>query len=300
MKTKRHLLMDLTTGKSRPVTEHSPAFSSADGPWTGFLLEQHRTGGSYENPGLASPNHFVAVLQERPINIQWGDGRQTRTITIEPGQAVFIPALLPHFIRSDDIGEFVALSIQPTLVRRLAHQVVAEPGRIEWRAALPVKEGLLNSIVMALYDEAVGGYKTGNGYAEALANALSAHLLRNFSQNRQVLRETPHGLGRGQLRRAVDYLQANLAGDVTLAVLAREAGLSRFHFARMFKSTTGVTPHQYLLQCRLEAARSMLLGQDLTIADIAAQTGFYDQSHLVYQFKRAFGVTPSHFRRSQS
>jgi AraC family transcriptional regulator len=300
MKTKRHLLTELTTGKSRPAIERTPVFSSADGPWSGLILEQHRAIGGYENPGLASPNHLVAVQQTRPITIQWGDGRQARTVMVAPGQAAFIPALMPHFIRSDDIGEFVAVSVSPMLVRRIAHQVVAEPGRIEWHAALPVNDSLLTSVVMALHDEAVAGYKTGNGYAEALTNALCAQLLRNFTSNRQVVREKAPGLGRGQFRRAIDFMQANLAGDVTLAMLAREAGLSRFHFARMFKSTTGVTPHQYLLQCRLEAARSMLLGQDLTIADIAAQTGFYDQSHLVYQFKRTFGVTPSHFRRSQS
>lgn len=294
----RHVLIEMATGRSRPAIAAPPTFSSAGGPWTDILIEQHCAGGFYENPGLANPSHLVAVIQGRPISIEWGLAGFSRHVLLRPGQAVFIPAMLPHFVRTQDVGQFVAVAISPRAVRRVAHEVVSDPGRIEWEAALPLDDPLLSSIVSSLFDDAVGGYRAGAGYAAALIHALSAHLLSRFTVNSPSPDLKPGtGLARAQLRRALDYIQVNLAGEVSLDDLAREAGLSRFHFARMFKRSTGVSPHQYVLQCRLERARELLLAGNETIAEIAAQTGFYDQSHLVAQFKRAFGTTPRGFRR---
>jgi AraC family transcriptional regulator len=294
----RHLLTELVTGRSRPAIEAAPAFSSAGGPWADILIEQHRAGGFYENPGLASPSHLVVVQQRRPVTFEWAVDGAVSQVTLRPGQAAFIPAMLPHQVRTPDMGEFVAVSINPAVVRRIAHELVSDPGRIEWRAALPLDDPLLASVTLALLDEAKGGYPAGVGYGDALTHALAAHLLRRFAVNPPPLARQPGaGLARAQLRRALEFLQANLAADISLDDLAREAGLSRFHFARMFKRSTGVSPHQYLLQCRVERARELLLAGNRTIAEIAAETGFYDQSHLVSQFKRAFGVTPRAFRR---
>lgn len=103
----------------------------------------------------------------------------------------------------------------------------------------------------------------------------------------------------GAVRRAREYLHANLERDVALAELARAAHLSPFHLARVFESETGIPPHAYLIQIRLARAKEMLGARDTghRIADIAAATGFADQSHLTRLFKRRYGVTPGAFRK---
>ena len=97
---------------------------------------------------------------------------------------------------------------------------------------------------------------------------------------------------------AIAFMQANYARDVKLEDVAEAVHLSPFHLARMFKQVTGASPHQYLVQVRVNAARSLLSagsGQR-SLAEVAAAVGFADQSHLTRQFKRHFGVTPSRAR----
>ena len=90
---------------------------------------------------------------------------------------------------------------------------------------------------------------------------------------------------------------ARLNGEVTLEVLAQECGLSRSHFARAFKKATGLPPHRWLLDRRIERARELLLNSPLPIADVADLCGFADQSHFTRVFTNALGVSPGEWRR---
>src|SRR6185436_19413981 len=100
-----------------------------------------------------------------------------------------------------------------------------------------------------------------------------------------------------QLDRAVEYLQAHLGEDISLREIAAEAGLSPYHFARLFKESTSLTPHQYLIRCRVERGKGLLQVADNSIGDVALQVGFCDQSHFSAHFKRVYGVTPREFVR---
>ncbi|MBU4192847.1 MAG: AraC family transcriptional regulator [Pseudodesulfovibrio sp.] len=97
--------------------------------------------------------------------------------------------------------------------------------------------------------------------------------------------------------RAREIIQAGYGGDLSLAGLAREAGLSPFHLVRVFERETGVTPHAYLTQVRVQRARQRLAGAE-RIADIAVECGFADQAHLTRLFKRQTGMTPGNFRKN--
>jgi AraC-like DNA-binding protein len=99
----------------------------------------------------------------------------------------------------------------------------------------------------------------------------------------------------GATRRARDYLVAHPETRVSLDELALAAGLSRFHLLRVFKKSTGLTPHQFHLQVRLDRAKSLLLqGESLTGTALA--TGFSDQSHFTNSFKRFVGATPRQYQ----
>jgi transcriptional regulator of acetoin/glycerol metabolism len=107
------------------------------------------------------------------------------------------------------------------------------------------------------------------------------------------------GLSAGALRRVREYAQVHLSDSIDLSMLAAVAGVSMHHFAREFKQSTGVTPHHYLIQKRVERAQQMLAQTGLSLAEIAYAVGFSDQGHLARHFRGLLGTTPREFRRSQ-
>ncbi len=106
------------------------------------------------------------------------------------------------------------------------------------------------------------------------------------------------GLAPWQLRRVL-MVMGNLAGDHGLADLARECGVSVGHFSRAFKQSAGMTPHQWLLQRRVEQVQHLLVTSHAPIAVIAQDCGFADQSHLTRVFERITGTTPGRWRRQR-
>lgn len=99
---------------------------------------------------------------------------------------------------------------------------------------------------------------------------------------------------RGDIRRALDYLEARYAEPVAVGEVAAAAGLSAYHFMRVFRATTGLPVHRYLTQLRLNRAKAML-ARGFGSAETAVSVGLFDQSHLIRHFRRHFGVTPSEY-----
>ena len=104
--------------------------------------------------------------------------------------------------------------------------------------------------------------------------------------------EPAGGLARAALRRVLDYIGDNLAHDLSLETIAAVAGVSPYHFTRLFKQSVGLTLHRYVTQQRVSEAKRLLLAGRSSIADVAHLTGFADQSHLHRHFKAAYGITP--------
>jgi AraC family transcriptional regulator len=133
-------------------------------------------------------------------------------------------------------------------------------------------------------------------YAETMANALAVHLLQHYSARQPILRDYNGGLSRHQLRQVIDYINGHLDRDLGLAELAKIVQMSPHYFTRLFKQSTGLTPHQYVIHRRVERAKELLLNGELTIAEVAYSVGFANQSHLNRHLKRRLGVTPRYIR----
>jgi transcriptional regulator of acetoin/glycerol metabolism len=107
------------------------------------------------------------------------------------------------------------------------------------------------------------------------------------------------GLPAGVLRRICEHIESHLEDNISLEVLAADAGFSLYHFARAFRQSMGISPHRYVMQQRVRKAQQLLARTDLPLATIAAAVGFADQSHFSRQFRRLAGTTPSGFRRAK-
>jgi AraC family transcriptional regulator len=101
-----------------------------------------------------------------------------------------------------------------------------------------------------------------------------------------------------RLRRVAQYMHDNLQRELRLADLSAVVHMSPYHFARLFKRSTGVPPHQFLLRHRIDQARALLAAQRVPIAEIARSVGFRTPSHFTTTFRRVTGVTPSAYRGS--
>ena len=106
------------------------------------------------------------------------------------------------------------------------------------------------------------------------------------------------GLPPRALRRVREYVEAHLDETISVQALADIAGLSMFHFARAFKQSEGLTPHEYLVQCRVRHAKDLLASTDLPLSEIALASGFADQSHCARRFREHVGTSPSNYRWS--
>jgi len=116
--------------------------------------------------------------------------------------------------------------------------------------------------------------------------------------SRALLRQS--GLPGYKLRRAVDFIQAHIDQPIHLEQLAASVALSPFHFHRQFKKAMGMTPHQYIVQLRMDRAKKLLSNSDMPLAAVAAQVGFADQSHFSSTFRRTTSMTPRIYRNATS
>jgi AraC family transcriptional regulator len=188
------------------------------------------------------------------------------------------------------------------LAPSLVEQVVAEMGRNDPRHVEIVKQfnihdRLIEQIGLSLVGEMESGGVAGRVYAESLANALVLHLLRLSSTASLVSPSSQRNLTQRQISIVEDYIYDRIDQDIPLKDLAASIGMSVSHFCRLFKQSTGLAPHQYVIACRVERAKSLLLKEERTIAQVAHAVGFADQSHLNRHFKHLLGIPPGALRK---
>lgn len=134
-------------------------------------------------------------------------------------------------------------------------------------------------------------------FTDHLTLAVATHVASRYGGMAPMSRGTRGGLAPWQMRRAKEILGANLDGGVSLAEVARQCGLSIGHFSRAFRQSLGTTPHQWLVQRRLDAAKDLIRSCRMPLSNVALSCGFADQSHLTRVFTREVGASPAAWRR---
>lgn len=199
------------------------------------------------------------------------------------------------------ISENVNVLLGRDFVGRVTAEAGVDPDRVEVLDALNAHDPRAQRILTLFLDELETGSLGGELYAQGLATVLAVHLLREHSSlgeaARRMFEREPGVLAPNALKRALDYVGDNLAGDLSLDDMARAANLSSRHFSRGFKEATGLSPHQYVIRERVERAKDLLLNTELSVGEVAAACGFAYQGHLARHFVKLVGVPPARFRR---
>jgi AraC family transcriptional regulator len=156
-------------------------------------------------------------------------------------------------------------------------------------------------IAHAIASELQAQTSAGNLLVEALASSLAARLVQKYmsaSSAQFFPRLTREGLDRRRLSRILDYIEANLEGDLTIDRMASIACLSKYHFARAFKQAVGQSPQRYVSAKRLERAKALLIHGDQLWVDIALALNFSCQANFTRAFRQATGQTPGQYRQT--
>jgi AraC family transcriptional regulator len=188
------------------------------------------------------------------------------------------------------------LYLAPALLQRVAAEVDLNPDTVEVLQTLGVYDPQIQAAALALFTELRTDGLGGRLYAESIATLLALQLLRRYSSARLPDQPRHGGLSGPIVEQVTAYIDEHLADDLTLAELAAVAGLSPYHFARRFKEALGCSPHQYVVQRRVERARLLLTTTTWTLATIAQDVGCASETHLALHFKRLTGLTPKQFR----
>lgn len=231
-----------------------------------------------------------------------GVQRQTfrgQSILLGPGAVALMPPGEIHDGTGvDDYGQSYTLKtfrLAPDLMRGFIAEVSAAAPDERFLGTL-IEDAGLASRFMALHASWMAGAAAGPLAHESASLALMGAL---FARTGAVVQQDIRGgLSAPHTRTVLDYCQAHLGDKIGLEDLARLCGLSRYQFLRRFALTVGLTPHAWLTRLRLERACAVLAGAPASIAQVAADVGFYDQSHFNRAFRTAYGVPPSAYRRA--
>ena len=239
------------------------------------------------------------VIMTYPTGVQRLERRTGKSVpigTARSGVVTIIPA--GSSSRWDIPGaiDVIQLYLPHTTLERVAHEAdAAAPGNLLERTGH--LDLVTSNLLLSAADVLEGNAVLDTLFRQQLTDLLATRLLAAHSGVPAMSGPIMGGLSPHALRRAIERLRSDSKADVSLAALASDAGLSRFHFCRAFKESTGLSPHAWLRQQRLEQAMNMLRETEAPIEAVAAELGYASQTAFTAAFKKLTGETPSDWRR---
>jgi AraC family transcriptional regulator len=244
--------------------------------------------GSATSISGTTTQHMIGIVCSKPVRAEHVIENKRLHHYSGPGCLCICPAGAQHFTAFDGPMEGLVLQVSTECLALAKAELAAYGGTLIER--MDGEDPALARIALVLEAEAAANHPNGMLFWSSVTDALLEHLA---AHHLSASPEPPRGpMHASALRRLEDFIQSNLAEPLDLGSLAAVVGYSRFHFARAFQAAVGVSPHRYVVRRRLQRARTLLrIGKD-SLAQIAAATGFSDQSHLSNWIRRVYGATP--------
>ena len=241
-------------------------------------------------------DHVIMAFPAEPVHFERRDGKAFVKGMTRPGTVTVIPA--GSSSRWDIYQPLSVVQLyvpQATLARVAREAATAAPGELAERTAHP--DAITARLLLSATDALEGNAALDALFRHQLTDLLATRLVAAYAGAQPRAQPLMGGLSPKVLARAIERLRSNSDADVSLAALAADAGVSRFHFCRAFKESTGLSPHAWLRQHRLEQAMSMLRDTNASVVSIAAALGYSSQTAFAAAFRKLTGETPSEWRR---
>lgn len=188
------------------------------------------------------------------------------------------------------------LYLSVPLFERVASEVLGSAAAPALRDVSGGKDEQLSHLLALVHQELTAERKGSRLFVQGLAQSLAVHLIRNYASG-EARDDRKAALPGFKLRRALAYLEDHLADPFSLARLAATVGMSEFHFSRLFKKATGLSPSRYVIRRRVARAQRLLQETNASIIEIGMSVGYSSPSHFAQVFRRETGLPPSHYRR---
>jgi AraC family transcriptional regulator len=241
-------------------------------------------------------DHVIMAYNGSIQRMERRSGRSVAIGTFRPGVVIIIPAGSSSRWDIPKPVDVVQLYLPHTTLERVAREADTVPSTdLLERTAHP--DPVTSRLLLSAADVLEGNGALDTLFRQQLTDLLATRILAAHTGSPTTFQPTMGGLSPKVLLRAIERLRSDSDADVSLAALAADAGLSRFHFCRAFKESTGLSPHAWLRQHRLEQAMNMLRDTDASIVSVAAALGYASQTAFAAAFRRLTGETPSDWRR---
>lgn len=275
------------------TTDEQPASSHSHSDRHSLTIFQSFNVAPQELAVESLPNNLIVIhTTPQPVEVvERTDSLRFRGLA-QPGNVNICAAGSMAVCRWSEVISFISLNVSSVLIEQVAEQTAQHSSSpYELINTSHTRDAKILQISQWLLDEQNNGGTGGKLYIDSLLNVLVVHLLRTYTSQFREAR-LPNRLTQQQIARAIDYMHAHLDQEISLEMLAQTVNISSSHLRRLFKQATGMAPHQYLINLRVNRAKELLLTGSFCVNEVAAEVGFADQSHLHRHFKRILGVTP--------
>jgi AraC family transcriptional regulator len=239
-------------------------------------------------------HHVIMAYNGSVQRMERRSGRSVAIGTFRPGVVIIIPEGSSSRWDIPKPVDVVQLYLPHTTLKRVADEADTPTDLLE-RTAHP--DPITSRLLLTAADAMEGNGTLDTLFRHQLIDLLATRLLAAHTGSPTTMQPVMGGLSPKVLLRAIERLRSDSDADVSLAALASDADLSRFHFCRAFKESTGLSPHAWLRQHRLEQAMNMLRDTDESIVSVAAALGYASQTAFAAAFRKLTGETPSDWRR---
>lgn len=281
-------------GRTIPLLPAPAVLSSRAVQWDGMALEVlHIPPGEIADHEHAT--HAVHLITNASVRAALVAGDGIHAGSLEPHTIMLMPRGSRHRFLAEGPIATVSVTLHPELLSRALDEATPSAA-IELTPQWNLTDPHVTSMLLALRADLEDGSPAGRLYGESLGTALAVYLARRYGVPPTQMRPVRNGLPTYRLRQVLDYIAAHLDQDVSLADLARTAGMSPHHFAVLFRERMSTSPHRYVVEQRIKRAKRLLRDPRRSVLEVALLSGFESQSHFGRVFRRVVGMTPSDYR----